>query len=215
MSPSTTGAAQVIQLPRRSDVEPPPAAADTVDEWGRDARLVELLWPVVRLRWKITTVGAQHLPTAGGALLVTNERRLSMSPLYVAWALARASGRPVRFVGRPDSAPLGSALRRIGALLDHPDEVRGALRHGQLVVVGAGATNHPRHAGAVDHHMIGAALTTGAAVVPVASTSSIFGRGARVEVGAPIGLRHARRGPLADVEVAEATQRHLQKMLDG
>jgi 1-acyl-sn-glycerol-3-phosphate acyltransferase len=208
--------AQLIELPRPTEVidEPPRRSAATVDEWGRDAQLIEQLSPLLRLRWNVSVGGLHHLPARAGALLVTNERRLSMSPLYVSWALSRATGRPVRFVGRPDSAPLGPALRRIGALLRHPDEVRGALRHGELVLIGAGATNHPRHAGTVDHQMIGAAVTSGVAVVPVASMSSMFGRSARAEVGAPIRQRRNRRGPLADVEVAEAAQRQIQKMLD-
>ena len=211
--------AQLIELPRR------PAAAvvattesliitGAVDEWGRDAHLIKILSPLLRLRWDVSVGGLQHLPARAGALLVTNERRLSLSPLYVSWALARATNRPVRFVGRPDSAPLGAALRRFGALLSDPDEVRGALRHGELVVMAARATSHPRHAGPVDHELIGAAITTGVAVIPVASMSSVMGRAARAEVGAAIRPRRKRRGPLADLEVAEAVQRHLQKMLD-
>lgn len=210
--------AQLIELPRRPAAE---VAATTeslttggVDEWGRDAQLIKMLTPLLRLRWDVSVGGLQHLPARAGALLVTNERRLSLSPLYVSWALARATGRPVRFVGRPDSAPLGPALRRFGGLLSHPDEVRGALRHGELVVIAARATSHPRHAGPVDHQLIGAAITTGVAVIPVASMSSLMGRSARAEVGAPIRQRRKRRGPLADLEVAEAAQRHLQKMLD-
>ena len=44
--------------------------------------------------------------------------------------LSEAVDRPVRFVGRPDVAPIGPLLRRIGGLLDHPDEVAGALCRG-------------------------------------------------------------------------------------
>jgi 1-acyl-sn-glycerol-3-phosphate acyltransferase len=210
--------AQLIELPRRpsttGDDDALRASTGTVDEWGRDAQLLEQMSPLLRLRWNVSVGGLHHLPARAGALLVTNERRLSMSPLYVSWALSRASGRPIRFAGRPDSAPLGSALRRIGALLRDPQEVHGALRHGQVVLIGAGTTSHPRQAGAVDHQLIGAALTAGVAIIPVASMSSLFARAARAEVGAPVRERRSRRGPLADVEVAEAVQRHLQKMLD-
>ncbi|MCU1361158.1 MAG: hypothetical protein JWN99_2447 [Ilumatobacteraceae bacterium] len=209
--------AQLIELPVRSSSAAPAAAhtpADTVDEWGRDATLIDQLSPLLRLRWNVSVGGARHLPVRAGALLVTNERRLSMSPLYVSWALTHASGRPVRFVGRPDSAPLGAALRRMGALLRDPDEVLGALRHGELVLIAAGATSHPRHAGTVDSQMVGAALAARVAIVPVASMSSMLGRAARAEVGPAVRQRRSRRGPLADVEVAETVQRHLQKMLD-
>jgi hypothetical protein len=39
-------------------------------------------------------------------------------------------------------------------------------------------------------------------------------RNARADVGAAVRARRKRRGPLAEVELAEATQRQLQKMLD-
>jgi hypothetical protein len=214
--------AQLIALPSRRaapEVTPDAPSADTrnvgsVDDWGRDAQLVELLSPLMRLRWNVSVGGLHHLPARAGALLVTNQRRLSLSPLYVSWALSSACGRPVRFVGRPDTAPLGAALRRVGALLSDPAEVRGALRHGELVVIGASATAHPRHAGSVDHQLIAAAVTADVVVIPVASMSSVFGRSARAEVGPAIRQRRGRRGPLADIEIAEAAQRHLQKILD-
>ena len=94
--------AQLIELPRRA-VETTAAAVTTpfrpllpdhsVDEWGRDDHLVRLLWPMARLRWNVGIGGLAHLPARTGALLVTNERRWSYSPLYVAWALSHATER--------------------------------------------------------------------------------------------------------------------------
>lgn len=213
------GLATLVELPRRAvsaATAPlrPLAPPNSVDEWGRDDHLVRLLWPVARLRWDVTVGGLQHLPARAGALLVTNDRRWSFSPLYVAGALANATGRPVRFVGRPDHAPFGAALRRVGALLHDVTEVHGALRHGELVVMGADTTSHPRQAGRVEAAMVGAAVTTHTTVIPVASMSSPLGRAARVEVGAAIRVRTPRRGPLAEVELAETAQRHLQHLLD-
>jgi hypothetical protein len=215
--------AQLIDLPRRAISGATNAVTaplrpllpnHSVDEWGRDQHLIDLLSPVFGVRWAVSVGGIHHLPARAGALLVTNERRWSSSPLYVSWALARATGRPVRFVGRPDHAPLGAALRRIGALLDDPAEVRGALSHGELVVMATEPAAHPRHAGKIDHELIGAAVATGVGVYPVASMSSVFGRAARADVGAQVRMRKKRRGPLAEMELAEALQRHLQKMLD-
>ena len=71
--------------------------------------------------------GDQRLPSRKGALIVVNARTLALAPIYAALALSETVDRPVRFVGRPDVAPVGPLLRRIGALLDHPDEVAGAL----------------------------------------------------------------------------------------
>jgi 1-acyl-sn-glycerol-3-phosphate acyltransferase len=199
----------VIRLPR-TWYEP-----DSVDEWGRDAQLIELLTPALELRWDVGVGGAEHLPKRGGALLVTNSRRFSLSTIYTAWALSRAISRPVRFGGRPDVAPLGPLMQRFGGLLNKPDEIRSALRDGELVVVSTRGTRNPRHAGAVDPALIGTAVSTGTPVFPVASMSSPIGRAARVEVGPPMRSNRKRRGPLAELELAEVTQRHIQRLLDG
>ena len=201
--------APVIRLPRAWH------QADSVDEWGRDAHLIELLRPAAVLRWDVSVGGTHHLPKRDGALLVTNSRRFSLSAIYTAWALGQATGRPVRFAGRPDIAPLGPLMQRLGGLLGNPEEIRGALSAGELVVVSATSTSNPRHAGAVDHGLIGSAVISGRPVFPVASISTPFGRTARVEVGPQVRPHRKRRGPLADLELADLTQRHLQRMLDG
>ncbi len=92
-------------------------------------------------------------------------------------ALTAATGRPARFVGRPDVAPVGAFVRRLGGLLDRPDEVAGALRAGELVVMGAHPELHPRRVGRVDHRLIGAAVGAKAAVFPGATASSPWSRG--------------------------------------
>ncbi|MFZ4718890.1 MAG: hypothetical protein ACOYMR_05670 [Ilumatobacteraceae bacterium] len=189
--------------------------AHSVDDFGRDPHLVEALTPFARLRWDVGVGGAQHLPARGGALLVCNSRRWSLSAVYAAMALGETTGRPVRFVGRPDVAPLGPFMRRIGALLARPDEVLGALRHHELVLVSCEPSNHARHAGTVDHSLVGAAVMAGVPVFPVATMSSTVGRSARVEVGPQVRPRRKRKGPLAEVELAEQVQHHLQRMLDG
>jgi hypothetical protein len=199
----------VIRLPRSW------YPADSVDEWGRDAHLIELLTPAAALRWDVAVGGVQHLPKRAGALLVTNSRYFSLSTIYSALALSKATGRPVRFGGRPDIVPVGPFMQRLGGLLNQPEEISGALRAGELVVVSAKSTRDPRHAGAVDPLLIGAAIAGGAAVHPVASMSTMFGRTARVEVGAVVRPRRKRRGPLAEVELAEQTQLSIQRLIDG
>jgi hypothetical protein len=216
--------AEVVPMQRRaanavSDVMSAPLSPwvgrGTVDDWGRDPHLIALLSPFTRLRWNVSVGGVEHLPSRTGALLVTNARRFSLSSVYTALALSEASGRPVRFVGRPDISPVGPLMRRIGGLLARPDEVECALREHQLVVLSTAATRSPRHAGAIDPHYIRAAMVTGTTIHPVASMSSPIARGARVEVGPVQRTRRKRRGPLAEIELAEAVQHHLQRMLDG
>ena len=199
----------VIRLPRSW------YPADSVDDWGRDARLVSLLTPAFKLRWDVSVGGVDHLPKRDGALLVTNSRRFSLSSVYAAWSLTEATGRPVRFGGRPDIAPLGAWMQRFGGLVNDPEEIRAALRAGEMVVVSANATRDPRHAGSIDPVLIGCAVLSGSPVYPVASMSTPFGRGARVEVGPQVRPRRKRRGPLAELELAELTQRHIQRLIDG
>ncbi|MFZ9627946.1 MAG: hypothetical protein ACO3C1_01190 [Ilumatobacteraceae bacterium] len=186
-----------------------------VDDFGRDPHLVRALSPLAALRWDVSVGGTERLPIKGGAMLVCNDRQLSYTPIWASWALWRHTGRTVRFVGRPDIAPVGAMMRRIGGLLADPDEVAGALRHHELVLVSCASSRHARHAGAVPHELVGAAVVTDTPVFPLATTSSVIGRSARVEVGPQVRHRHPRRGPLAEVELAEQVQRHLQRMLDG
>lgn len=187
----------------------------SVDDFGRDPHLIDALGPVARLRWDVGVGGLEHLPARSGALLVCNSRRWALSSIYASWALSEAAGRPVRFVGRPDTVPLGPFMRRIGGLLARPDEVLGALRNHELVLVSCAPSSHARHAGDVDHALVGAAVVAGVAVFPVATMSSSLGRTARVEVGPQVRPRRKRRGPLAEVELAEQVQHHVQRMLDG
>jgi hypothetical protein len=109
----------------------------SVDDWGRDPQLVDTVIELSRLRWDIAIGGFDRLPPRRGALVVTNARRYALAPIFTAFALTRALDRPVRFVGRPDDAPVGAFVRRIGGLLDRPEEIAGALRAGELVVMGA------------------------------------------------------------------------------
>ena len=187
----------------------------SVDDFGRDPHLIGVAGPLARIRWDVSVGGLEHLPVRTGALLVCNTRRWSLTAVYAALALSDAIGRPVRFVGRPDSAPIGPLMRRLGGLLAQPADVLGALRHHELVLLPAAATAHPRHAGAVAHDLVGPAVVAGVPVFPVATMSSSLSRTARAEVGPQVRPRHKRRGPLAEVELAEQVQHHLQRMLDG
>ena len=158
--------------------------------------------------------GAERLPVRAGALIVVNARRYALAPIFTALALTEATGRPVRFVGRPDIAPVGAFARRLGGLLDRPDEVAGALRAGELVVMGAHPTLHPRRVGRVDHRLIGAAVATKAPVFPAATASSPWSRSARVEIGAAVRPGRRRRGPLTELELADQVEQRIQRLLD-
>lgn len=188
---------------------------DGVDDWGRDQRCVDTVSVVARMRWNAHVDGDHRLPDSGAALLVANTRRGAQTSVYAALAIGDARGRAVRFVGRPDTGPLAALSRRLGGLLSHSADIEGALAAGELVVAVAHATRHPRHAGRVDPHLVGIARRRGVPVFPVATMTTPYSRRARIDIGKPVSITRRRRGPLGDVELADATQRQLQHMLDA
>lgn len=184
--------------------------AGMVDDWGRDPSLVASVTRLANARWDVSVGGDQYLPRRKGALIVVNARRFALSPIYAALALGERLHRPVRFVGRADTAPVGALSRRIGGLLDHPDEVAGALASGQLVVMGAehGAV------GRIDHALVGAALSIGVSVYPAATSSSPLRRAARLEIADASRSSRKRRGPLAELELADQVRVDIAMLLD-
>jgi hypothetical protein len=194
---------------RRLSEEP----AGATDDWGRDPLLVRNMMLLAQLRWSVTTGGDQHIPKRRGALIVVNAPRLSSSTVFTAFAISEAIDRPVRFVGRRQLAPLAAYDRRIGGLLDDPDEIAGALRADEIVVLGAGTASGLRSVGAIDHTVIGAALATSTRVFPAATTSSPFARRARVEIGPETRPPRKRRGPLSELELADRVRADVHDLL--
>lgn len=189
--------------------------ATDVDDWGRDNAFVDRVWQLSRLRWSVYVGGAEHVAPGEGALIVVNARRFALAPVFAALAIGAAVDRPVRFVGRPDTAPLGPVLQRLGALLPIEAEIEGALRAGEVVVLGttAGATN--RRAGQVDHRLVGAAVAAATRTLPAATVSVPARRNARVEIGPPVRPPRRRRGPLTELELADRLHERLDGILDG
>lgn len=185
----------------------------SVDDWGRDPSLVTAIAALGRLRFRSLIGGSQHLPARGGALIVVNNRRWSLAAPFVALTLSESIGRPVRFVGRPDTAPVGAFARRLGGLLERPDEVAGALRAGELVVMSSAPELHPRRVGRVDHRIVGAAVTSGTGVYPAAVSTSPWARSARIEIGPMARSTRKRRGPLTELELADQVERRIARLL--
>lgn len=208
---SIAGAASegVRAATRRLTEEP----GQATDDWGRDPVLVRNMMLLAQLRWDVETGGDQRLPKNSGALIVVNAPRFSRSALFAAFAVSEAIDRPVRFVGRRDLPLLGALDRRVGGLLDHPDEVAGALRADEIVVMGAAPSSRTRRVGAVDHALIGAALATRTRVFPAATTSSPFARRARVEIGPATRPPRRRRGPLTELELADRVRSDIHSLL--
>ena len=189
--------------------------ANQVDDWGRDNAFVNRVWSASQVRWSISVGGTEHLPRRSGALIVVNARRFALAPLFAALAIGAELDRPVRFVGRPDVAPIGPMMQRLGALLPVEAELAGALRAGELIVLGAGHESTNQRTGLIDHRLVGAAVATKTPVVPAATVSVPLRRGARVEIGAPVKLRRKRRGPLDELETADLLQDRIDDLLDA
>jgi hypothetical protein len=188
--------------------------ANEVDDWGRDDGLVNRVWSASQLRWHISVGGAEHVPKRKGAMIVVNARRFALAPVFAALSIGAQVDRPVRFVGRPDVAPAGSIMQRLGGLLPIPREIQSALAAGELVVLGAAHESSNRRTGHVDHRLVGAAILAGVRCLPAATVSGPLRRSARVEIGTPIRLSKQRRGPLDELETSDALESHIDAMLD-
>jgi hypothetical protein len=185
----------------------------TVDEWGLDPDIVQLLSPLLAVRWHVTVDGAEGLPAAGPALLVFNRRFGFSEPFVVSRGIRQATGRYVRVTGAPDIAPVGPALRRMGAVLARADEVGGLLRADQVVAVSLGSSPRRHLAGAAPATLLAPALATGSQVFPVAVTGREVGRRWRLAIGPAI-EHPVSRGPLAAEELADRVRAGVQALLD-
>lgn len=185
----------------------------TVDPWGLDPELVELLASAARLRWDVDVRGCLELP-AGPFAVVINRRAGLSEPWVVAEAVRRVADRHVRFVGVPDVAPLGPVLRRLGAVVDRPDEIAGLLRAGEAVGLLLGRELTRRHAGGLHPEVLAPVVALGAPVVPVAVDGRELGRHWRVTIGDPLSAA-VHPGPLAVADLAEHTRLVVQSLLDG
>lgn len=188
--------------------------ANEVDDWGRDNGFVNRIWSFSQLRWSTSVGGTEHVPKRAGALIVVNARRFALAPVFASLAIGAAVDRPVRFIGRPDIAPVGPMMQRLGALLPIEQEIEGALHAGELIVLGAGHEPTNQRTGLIEHHLVGAAVAARVKVLPAASVSVPMRRNARVEIGPAVRLRTKRRGPLEELETADLLQVRIDALLD-
>lgn len=186
----------------------------TVDPWGLDRDLVAVLSPITRARWRVDSDGLDRMPGDRGALLVHNRSWGWGEAAALVAAVHRSTGRVVRVVGVPDLAVVHPVLRGVGAILDHPEEVRGVLAAGHLVAVGAGRERLGRRfAGAVSPEALGPAVAAGVPLIPVAVRPAQLGLRWTVTVGPPVEVP-GHHDPLALSELAEHARAGLQAMLD-
>ena len=184
-----------------------------IDEWGLDHDLLRAVAPLTRWRWEIRVEGEHALPEIGPALLV-HSRQIGLSePVVLAASVARASDRPLRWVGSPEWGPLAPLSRRLGAVPGNAADLRSLLRAGELVGLPLSRqVVHPFHVGPVPVGPVTAAIDAGAPIIPVAVIGFEVGRWWTVRFGRPIPTRRSR-GVVEASELADATRQRLQHLV--
>ena len=121
----------------------------------------------------------------------------------------------MRFVGVPDIEPAATCLRRLGGVLERPDEVAGLLRAGEVVVVWCSVLlRGGARVGHVRPELLEPAVEAACPVLPVAIHGSRFGRNLRVDVGPALLTAATSRRPLAAVDLADDAREAVQGLLD-
>lgn len=220
MARRSASSAEIIALPRRGSASSDAGTSARrqrppwdVDGWGRDRQVADVASRLIGWRWSIETGGIDRLPADGPAVVVVNSSTLMLTPWFTALALDGVVERPVRFVGRPDTAPVGAIARRLGGLLDHPDDVDGALADGDLLVIGTAPTFAQSAVGELDPALLEPVLRRRAVTFPAAVSVARFGRSARIELGAPV-AQPRRRGPLGAHEFADRLDVALAALIE-
>ncbi|MBP2707300.1 acyltransferase family protein [Microbispora sp. RL4-1S] len=115
-----------------------------IDEFGFDPDLngtvlLELLRPLYRQWFRVTTVGLENVPAHSGALVVANHSgTLPMDALMLQVALNDEAHRPIRLLGAHlvyQLPVLGHLARKSGHTLACPEDADRLLRKGELVGV--------------------------------------------------------------------------------
>jgi hypothetical protein len=219
-----TAANYGLDTDRVSAPDPPLAALRrraagryAVDEFGGDPQLMDLVAPMFPL--PVAVERGERVPDVGPALLIANRGVGLLEPLAVTRAVRRAAGRRTRVVGAPELPILGDALRTLGTIGYHPDDVAAVLRAGHLAAAPLGPTWFRGGAGEPPRALLVATL--GFPVLPVAVRPGFPlarpGRPWRVRFGEPLGPpAGTKRGDqLAAAELAEEVGEAVSALLAG
>lgn len=181
----------------------------TIDPFGADPQLQDLLAGVVQRIAPVRVQGASFLPPSGPALLVSNRGSGVLEPTALSVAVRAETGRRLRVVGAPDVPIVGDIFRKLGSVASYPGDLAALLRAGHLAVLPLGANWLRNGGGMPPTELLVGAL--GYPVIPVAvRPGGPLGLpiGAwRILVGTPISLGEiGDRDPLSAAELAEAVR---------
>ena len=187
----------------------------SVDPFGADPQLQDLIAPLVRRLIRVHVNGADRIPRSGPALFVSNRGSGVLEPTALSVAVRQASGRRLRVVGTPEVPLIGDVLRKFGSINNYPGDLAAALRAGHLAALPLGVNWLRTGGGVAPTDMFVAAL--GYSVVPVfVGPGGPFGlaiRPWRVAFGAPITVGSiGERDPLSAAELAEAAREAVHEL---
>jgi hypothetical protein len=202
--PDRTQSANVVDVIRRRI-----NGRYVIDPFGADPQLQDLVAPVFSRTIAVRVTGAEHVPSAGPALLVTNRGLGVLEPTALSVAVRQECGRRLRIVGTIEVPVVSDLLRKLGSVGAYPDDLGALLRAGHLAALPLGVTWRRTGGGVPPTEILVAAL--GYPVVPV-----------RVRPGGPLGLpltpwrvhfgapfqvgAIGDRDPLSTAELAEAVR---------
>jgi 1-acyl-sn-glycerol-3-phosphate acyltransferase len=141
MRPASVALVPVPKADEESDL-PDPRRSD-VDEWGRSEHMREIartVYAPLYERWhRVEWEGFEHIPTTGGALLVSNHAgAVPADAPAIMHGIETQLGRPV--YGLADEIfkqlpVVGTLWSRVGGVLAHPDNAYRLLREQQQLAL--------------------------------------------------------------------------------
>jgi 1-acyl-sn-glycerol-3-phosphate acyltransferase len=189
----------------------------SVDPFGLDVQLADLLTPLFTFAIRTHIQGGEHVPTEGPAVVVANRAIGLIEPAALFIGVMRATGRRLRIIGAPTAPFLGSITRRFGAIGATPFDISAALHAGHLVAVPLTPTWLRSGAGAPPHALIQAMTHSPiipAAVTPVGPFSGAI-NGWRVRFGSLVTLPepYDPNDPLAAARFADAMREAVSTLI--
>jgi 1-acyl-sn-glycerol-3-phosphate acyltransferase len=212
--------------PQPSEAAPPPSSAApggavrrrlrgevTVDPWGLDPEIADLVRQASTLAIRITVDGPATLPADGPCVVVVNRRFGVVEPFVALRAVHEATGRRARFLGWAPG-PLDTLWRRCGGAVDRPEELAGLLRAGEMVLLPLGAERRSRRrAGSLSPERLAPALHLGVPVIPLALVGNELTGQWTAYVGEPV-PPPTGSSPLAQFDLAAGARGAVQALLD-
>jgi hypothetical protein len=189
----------------------------TVDPFGLDPQLADLVRPLFTFAMRVQVDGEQNVPQSRPAVVVANRAFGVIEPAALFISVMRATGRRLRIVGAPNTRIIGGITRRFGAISASAADVTSALHAGHLVAVPLMPTWLRSGAGVPPHALMQAMTHSPiipAAVTPIGPLSGAI-NGWRVRFGRLVTLNdpYDPNDPLAAARFGDAMREAVAALL--